>query len=816
MTQSTSMPSSEAAAVEAAEQLEDASSRPAGLEPQPQALHPVRGVVPLRNWKGQPYALIDLLRWIRLNCSSFKAEKVDLHAEGEFPPFLEKMVLQVHDPDLGFGLTLSLRTDCTIPPDRLDALAARHLYDVALCPVDIQGGYFNEWLAACERLELPVRVELTPPFPEDLEALAERLTSPMVNVIDLTVTPMFRTPAPLTGGKRAEETVRQINDLAKQLAEGDAEVNIVGLPLCHVDSEHLIRAYNSQQLYLDHQHYIKRACEFADIAYRRRPWLVSKLVQITLGRDTSRRTLIDGYILGWLVSERPLWHSGVSIVRRLTRHLRFMALTPKPVEETEEAYRAEVERIAHEQEKAWGPECSQCAYRRICDNCPQPVRKALPGLALHHIPGEMVVSPRAFVRDQPKYFDSLDETRRHLPEIYEQLAGEAKTIVTNELPDRVPSFSEWHLDNSFYIKMPGALQWFSIVNQEIISSVIAWMDAPYTVAVTFGDGIADQIGFGIGDHTRIMCPMEAYTHQLVLHVDKEGRYVLLRDGVRVDPTRFEDRATLPSKAPTTAPLRLVAHNIDRYIFTQNLMIWEGERKAVETRAAVKYSVIIVSTRFCRRLQAVLRSLAHQSNYDMSQVEIVVAYVPGLDATDDLLTSFELTYPDLRIVRAPFQERNAKAKGLMINEASRLVAGEWTILLDSDILVPPNIFELLDEHAHNVPYVAPEGRKMLTPQTTAKILMGEIEPWNEWQALLDSPGTLRGKESGYLPIGFFQCAQTKLLRELGYREFDHFQGADWEFIVNMYAEYGPGRWLSGIHVCHLDHGGSQWFGAKRQM
>jgi len=56
----------------------------------------------------------------------------------------------------------------------------------------------------------------------------------------------------------------------------------------------------------------------------------------------------------------------------------------------------------------------------------------------------------------------------------------------------------------------------------------------------------------------------------------------------------------------------------------------------------------------------------------------------------------------------------------------------------------------------------------------------------------------------------------LFRKVGYQEFDHFQGADWDFIVSMYQEFGPGKWLSDISVCHLDHGGSQWFGAKKQM
>lgn len=781
-----------------------------------QRLHPVRGVIPLHNHRGQFFPILDIHRWLHLSVASFKSEKIDFHVEGPLPDHLRRIVQYAHDPNQGFGVQASLRTNCAAPPEGLRDLAVRDLFDVALCPDDATSPLVDAWIDACAELKLPVRLELSAPLPEDTEALAERVARASVKVVDVRVQPLFGKPRAASDAAGVSSQVVRMNALVRAIAGRGIEANLVGLPLCHVDEDNLPHAYNSAQFFLDFQHYGKASYEFAQTAYNRRPWAVSKLVQITLGRETSRRTIIDGYILVWLMFERPAWLSLIALFRRLTRHMRFFANTPKPIEQTQEAYEAAIEEKAAQDARRLGPECSECAYRRICDNCPAAVRKALPGLGPKKVAGELVVGARQFTRTQPKHVDAIDAMRLASTEHQEALAAEALDIVTNTQPTKVFGFAEWSLENSYSNQMPGALQWFSLSNIEVRTWPIGWFDTPYTISVTFAEGIADQIGFGIGDYTRIVCPMESFRHQLVLHVDKDARYVLLRDGVRVEPTRFEDKAGLPTKVPSTAPVRLISHNIDRYLFTQNLIVWEGNRPATEQRTAVKYSVVIVSTRFARRLQAVLQSIAHQRDFDMREVEVIVAYVPGLDPTDDLLTSVQMVYPELRIVRAPFHEKNAKAKGFLINEAAKLAAGEWILLLDSDILIPPNMFAYLEEHAGDHPFVAPDSRKMLSAETTAKIMLGELEPWNEWEALMAGPGAIRRKEGGNLPVGFFQCVRAEFFHQIRYQEFDHFQGADWDFIVGMYQEFGPGLWLSDIRVCHLDHGGSQWFGANKQM
>ena len=336
------------------------------------------------------------------------------------------------------------------------------------------------------------------------------------------------------------------------------------------------------------------------------------------------------------------------------------------------------------------------------------------------------------------------------------------------------------------------------------------------MAITVGGGLADYIGFSLGRHAKIVCPMEAYTHKLVLHVDAMGNYVLLRDGVLMPPTEFEGMYLVPTKVSTVVPLRLSIWNIDRSLFTQNLLIWYGGGERPKPQVKPKYSVIIVSTRFTRRLQAVLRCIAHQQDFDFQELEIIVAYVPGIDATDDLLSSVELSYPQLRIVRSPFPEHYANSKGFVINESMELASGDWVLLLDSDILIPPDLFVELGKVPETVSFVAPDRRKMLPSDTTARILMGEIDPWQQWQELLRGPGELRVREGGALPIGFFQCVRAELAKKVKYTEYGHFEGADWDFIVGVAKDGGPGTWLRGAPVLHLDHGGSQWYGTQRHM
>jgi hypothetical protein len=168
------------------------------------------------------------------------------------------------------------------------------------------------------------------------------------------------------------------------------------------------------------------------------------------------------------------------------------------------------------------------------------------------------------------------------------------------------------------------------------------------------------------------------------------------------------------------------------------------------------------------------------------------------------------------VRAPFSPQDARAKGQMINECAALSTAEWLVIMDADIVLGPQTFQRIDTASAGAHFIAPDGRKMLDRETTGKILAGTINPAAQWDELLAGPGEYRRREAMDMPIGFLQCVRRDCFTSVRYEEFGHFEGADWRFARNIRDRFGPEVWLEGLPVLHLDHGGSQWYGAQRHL
>jgi len=287
--------------------------------------------------------------------------------------------------------------------------------------------------------------------------------------------------------------------------------------------------------------------------------------------------------------------------------------------------------------------------------------------------------------------------------------------------------------------------------------------------------------------------------------------------VPMEPVAFSRAYYVPLRVPTRTTPQWVLWNIDKELVVQAPRIWQGASIPAPGAQTPLVSVIVVSVRYARRLQAALLCLAQQDDFNPAQLEMLVAYVPELDATDDVLNSIHEAFPAINIVRMPFSQQDATAKGFLINESVAQARGEWVMIMDSDILLPPQFLATFakavtpDSH-----FIAPDGRKMVDPETTARILLGLINPHEAWESLLAGPGEYRQREAGGLPIGFLQCVRRTSLQEIPYEEWGHFEGADWRFAQSMRDRYGEETWLQGVPVLHLDHGGSQWYGARRQF
>ena len=78
----------------------------------------------------------------------------------------------------------------------------------------------------------------------------------------------------------------------------------------------------------------------------------------------------------------------------------------------------------------------------------------------------------------------------------------------------------------------------------------------------------------------------------------------------------------------------------------------------------------------------------------------------------------------------------------------------------------------------------------------------------------SDGEMRHREMDGVPIGFCQIVRRDCFEQVKYYEADHFEGADWQFSIEMRKVFGEETRLSGVPLLHLDHGGSKWYGTTR--
>jgi hypothetical protein len=663
---------------------------------------------------------------------------------------------------------------------------------------------------------VPVRVQLQAPFSADLdgEALASRLSEAGAAVVNIAALDPFVIKSSCDSPEQSRQTVEQMEALAGVLDKRGIEANLLGLPFCLVGQANRVRCLNRPQFFLDHQQYSRTSYTLAESLWGSYPVAAGRVLLALLARSTFQRTFLDAVVLRLFLHTRYA-QSGLLLWHKLKRHLRHPRGIPRDVEASIEGHARELEKARARERRSLGPVCGGCALRRICDRDSSEFRRAYPGLKMTRQEGDLVLSPMHFARSQPKHYDSIDADRRALPKTYERLAAAANETTASRAPDQSLTPHDYSVESSPYERLEGGVRWHSVTNTERLSSPLPQLEPPFTLSVTFGGGIAEYIGFSFGRHARVLCPMETYRHKLVLHVAGDGRYVLLRDGRAARPAELEGLYYTPLRLGGRLDPRISIWGIDGSIVTQFVEVWRGS-EAEKERPSPRYSLILINTRYTRRLQAALLSIAHQRDFDLSTLEIIVSYVPGLDATDDLIDSMQAAFPALRIVRSPFASRHAHAKGFMINESVKAAKGEWIILMDADIILPPTMFARIDALADSSDFIAPDGRKMLDTETTGKILLGEIEPWRQWEELVDGAGEYRHREAHGVPVGFFQCFKASVLEKIQYAELEHFEGADMWFGMGLQHELGKETRLSGLPVLHLDHGGSQWYGTQKHF
>lgn len=757
-------------------------------------LLPVRGLVPLYTRDGHARAAVDLRRWLRLSRVVYKCAKADLFDAGYHHDLLRDLCAEA----VALDIVPSLRTACEAPPGDLAALRDAGLQDLCLSPGTLEAAALAPWLEAAAAAGIPLRLHL--PAGSALLALDPACEALLLAAKPVTVHGVVGDPfckdAPCRDAAESQSALANLVRFAEAAQAAGSEVSLVGVPLEHLPESLHPCAMNAWQAQQDHQGYNAASLALAEALYDRKPHVAATALLALLARRVSRLSQLDNFVLARTLHKREGLLSLLAGLHKLTRLRGELRGVPAAMAEGVDAFESNTGR----------------ADGMLGTMAPVEIaafQKAFPGLPVSH----RVAALRWGSAARPRYFDAVDAARRDWPVAYAELARKAQRIVQGARFDREILPSQYGAENAHTMESPSANRWCSIANVEKRSTQLGLWEPPLTLQVTVGGGHAEYAGFAFGAHARVLCPMDGFDHTLTLHVAADGHYVLLRDGAPVRPVEFAGRYFVPTRLAGRLDPRLALWNIDKDIFTQAVLVWEHAKTPAQ-RPPVKYSVVLVTTRYARRLQATLLSLASQRDFDLSQMEVIVANVPGIDGTDDVIDSMQAAFPALRIVRSPFSEADAKSKGMLINESVKLAVGEWVVLLDSDIVLLPETFAQFEAHADGAHFMAPDGRKMLDPATTAHILLGLIDPAAEAAHLLSGPGEWRRREAGDVPIGFCQAVRRACFERVQYEEHGHFEGADWRFAQAIRDAYGPETWLEGLPAFHLDHGASNWYGTKR--
>lgn len=774
------------------------------------ALAPARGLVLSENYRGVPFDTTTINKWIRLSGRVYRMEKVDLAISETGLDCLAEVLEFSHNE----GMALSLRVKTPDLLEQVSAGTAAALHDILFAPDSLDIAGLMRCVKYCESVILPLRVQITAPFDmsQDISALMDCLMG--AASVNVAVSSPFKTASPCATLEDCNKQTTWMNTLVTALTARGIEANLIGLPFCYAHECNYPNVMNSRQLFLDHQHYARPSYELAERAWTMSPWRLSMLLENLLARRNTFFFKVNDAVFPWIL-DHPVIHARAWMIYKFVR-----AYSMFRRQQQEQKSKAVYDKLfaieESRQKKIAMTECGSCIMRRICDKESAAFQSQFPFLHAKAIKGESVIaSPWHFAMGRKRCYDAFDAARLEMPRYVEELAETARKITSQMTPTREIPLQSYEIDGYYNTPDDASRRWFALSTDELCSTVLARVKTPFTISLTFGGGIAEHIGFRLGRHVRIVCPMIDYSHKLTLHVDGQGRYVLLRDGAVVDPGRTDRNCRLPVRLSDVLEPRISVFNIDGFLLTQTVLLWEGEPASVKPKTRIKYSIIIVSTCYARRLQAVLLSLAHQRGVDMSTVEVIIAYVPGIDATDDLIESMAATHPHLNIVRSCFPEDNVRSKGFMINVSAGLASGEWIILMDADIILPPDILNAVEAASATSHFIAPDGRRMLTPETTAKILLGEVKPWEEYNTLANEAAEYRYREGMEIPCGFFQCFKREILTRVPYNELDHFESSDWIFARDVIDIYGKETRLEGVDVLHLDHGGRQWYGTHKQ-
>jgi len=219
---------------------------------------------------------------------------------------------------------------------------------------------------------------------------------------------------------------------------------------------------------------------------------------------------------------------------------------------------------------------------------------------------------------------------------------------------------------------------------------------------------------------------------------------------------------------------------------------------------VRFSVLTCCHKYLQRLRVFLASLARQ-DLPLEEFEVVVTDPGSPDGLKDYLETLRRAQPGMNVVRVEVPEEKRRNRGWMIARAFECSRGRTVMAADCDIVMPPDFIRTMlaesEQHPKNVLGVY---RNLLSPETTAAIIVGLIDPVAGFPRLMQED---HHEDQGFRGvIGYCQVVPRTVMEKTGYpQEFDHIATSDVEFVkrLGQQQDVTP-HFVKSTRVLHLWH------------
>ncbi|TVM02869.1 MAG: hypothetical protein CV087_08165 [Candidatus Brocadia sp. WS118] len=225
---------------------------------------------------------------------------------------------------------------------------------------------------------------------------------------------------------------------------------------------------------------------------------------------------------------------------------------------------------------------------------------------------------------------------------------------------------------------------------------------------------------------------------------------------------------------------------------------------------IKFTFIIISYNYCKRLKLCLASLALQT-FPKNQFEIIIANPESPDKLHTMVCDFKKKHPVMPIKEVVLEKSISLNRGKIYNELAWEAGGETLCLMDADAVLPPDGLQQIDQAVLEKPQLYHSCFRRDVPiEVVERFIVGELNLKDHFEILQTASRSIQ--ESSWSSfkgkIGFLQIVNKETFLKTGYKEnFYTVAESDLEFANRYIWHSGDRRYdyrIPGLTVFHLDH------------